>query len=226
RKRYRQALISVREVPFNFKGNILDYGGGSGEFCKYILKSFPYANVVLYEPTPSIRQEAIKNLAEYPGIKINAEIKDLPYTKFDVIFCMEVFEHMVIDQYPVIFNDFLKLMDRDSLLVLSIPVEIYLPALIKGIFRMTRRYGRYDANIKNIFKCTFGKPPQNRPREEIENSLPYHYDHLGFDYRAFEKELKKHFSIICSYGGPFTLLPAALNLEKYYLCKKSGQYIN
>lgn len=221
RKRYRQALLAVKEVPFNFSGNILDFGGGNGEFCKYIFSMFPDSNTVLYEPTPSIREEAAGNLIGYPGIKIIDNLLITPYPGFDIIFCMEVFEHMVEEQYPVLFNEFAKLMDAKSLLVISIPVEVYLPALIKGIFRMFRRYGSFDANIKNVLKCTSGKPPAIRPRDKIENSLPYYYDHLGFDYRSFEKEIKKHFNVINSYGGPCTFLPAGLNFEKYYLCKKS-----
>jgi hypothetical protein len=220
RKRYMQALYAVREVPFNFSGSILDFGGGSGEFCKYILKALPDSMPVLYEPTPSLRQEASVNLGKFSQIKIIADLRDSPYPVYDVIFCMEVFEHMVEEQYSVLFEQFLNLMDKNSLLVMSIPVEIYLPALAKGVFRMFRRYGSFDAKLKNVLKCTFGKPPAIRPRGEIENGLPYYYDHLGFDYRVFEGKLKKYFKITGSYGGPLTFLPACLNFEKYYLCRK------
>ena len=219
KKRYTQALHAVREFPFNFAGNILDFGGGSGEFCKYILNALPDSTPVLYEPTPSLRKEALSNLEKYKQIKIIANIKDSPYRVYDVIYCMEVFEHMVEEQYRVLFEQFLTVMGKNSLLIISIPVEVYLPALAKGIFRMFRRYGSFDANIKNVLKCFFGKPPVTRPRGEIENGLPYYYDHLGFDYRVFESELKKYFVVDGSYGGPVTFLPAYLNFEKYYMCR-------
>lgn len=220
KKRYAQALYALKEVPFNLNGSILDFGGGSGEFCKYLLKALPDSTPVLYEPTPSLRQEASVNLQKYRQVKIIAELGDSPFPVYDVIFCMEVFEHIVEEQYKVLFKQFLGLMDKNSLLVVSVPVEVYIPALAKGIFRMSRRYGSFDAKLKNVLKCTFGKPPAIRPRGEIENSLPYYYDHLGFDYRVFENELKKYFAITGSYGGPLAYMPACINFEKYYLCRR------
>jgi len=219
KKRYRQALISVNEIPFNFAGSILDFGGGNGEFCKYILNKFTGSSIVLYEPTPSIREEGSVNLTQYPQVQIIDNLKNSPYPVYDIVFCMEVFEHMVEEQYPVLFGQFLSMMDKNSLLVISVPVEVYLPALAKGAFRMFRRYGSFDANIKNVLKCFFGRPPSIRPRGTIENGLPYYYDHLGFDYRVFESELQKYFQIIGSYGGPATFMPVCMNLEKYYLCR-------
>ena len=110
-------------------------------------------------------------------------------------------------------------MSKQGILVISVPVEVYMPALFKGIFRMIRRYGAFDANIKNILKCLVGKPPKERPRGKIENELLYYYDHLGFDYRVFGAELAKHFKIISSYGGPFMHFPLWANFEKYFICR-------
>jgi len=221
RNRYRQALTGLRNYPPSFSGNILDFGGGNGELCKYIYGKFPNAKIVLYELTPSIRAEAIDNLKEYPEIEIVGDVKDIPLPEFDIIFCLEVFEHIIEEQYSLLFNEFIKLMSDESLLIIGVPVEVFLPALLKGIFRMCRRYGAYDANIRNVLKCMIGKPPQKRIRGTIENSLPYYYEHLGFDYRVFQYELSKYFNIVKSYGGPIAFLTPSLNFEKYYMCKKS-----
>ena len=60
--RYNQSLLALKNYPSSFSGNILDFGGGNGELCKYIYARFPEARIVLYELTPSLREEAVNNL--------------------------------------------------------------------------------------------------------------------------------------------------------------------
>ena len=220
KKRYKHALLSLKNLPSSFSGNILDYGGGNGELCKYIFDMFPNTKIILYEPASALREEAIYNLKKYSQIKIIENLNNIPFSNFDIIFCLAVFEHIPEEQYSVLFNEFFKLLHHNGLLIIGIPIEVYLPALFKGIFRMCRRYGAYDANIKNVLKCTIGKPPKNRIISLIDVSLPYYYEHLGFDYRIFQYKLIKHFKIIRTYGSPFPFLFTNLNFEKYYLCKK------
>lgn len=181
---------------------------------------FPNAKITFYEPASALREEATYNLKKYLQIKIIEDINNIPFSNFNIIFCLSVFEHIPEEQYSVLFNDFFKLLHNNGQLIIGIPIEIYLPALLKGIIRMCRRYGENDANIKNVLKCTIGKPPKNRTISLIDVSLPYYYEHLGFDHRIFQYKLIKHFKIIRTYGIPFPFLFANFNFEKYYLCKK------
>ena len=218
--RYRHALLALKELSPSFSGNILDYGCGNGQLCKYISESFPVADLTMYEPASELREEAAGNLKDYLQIRITDSISNISASFFDVIFCLAVFEHILEDRYCVMLNDFNKLLKSDGLLVIGVPVEVHLPALFKGVFRMGRRYGAYDANIKNVFRCVIGKPPGNRPISNIDVSLPYYFDHLGFNERIFRNELIKHFKIYRIYGSPLPFLWVGLNFEKYYLCKK------
>jgi len=218
--RYSHALLALKKFPPSFCGTILDYGGGNGELCKYISRKFPDAKLTMYEPASDLREEAAGNLENYPSVSITDSINNIPPASFDVIFCLAVFEHILEERYFQLIDDFFKLLKKDGLLVVGIPAEVYLPALFKGIFRMTRRYGAFDASLKNVLKCVIGKPPGNRPVGTIGASLPYYFDHVGFSERIFNDELLKKFKISRIYGSPFPLLFAGLNFEKFYLCRK------
>lgn len=220
RIRYKHAIIPLKKYPHNFSGNILDYGGGNGQLCRYISSILPYSNITMYEPSPDIRSEAISNLEDYPKIRIKDNVNDIASNSFDVIFCLAVFEHIPGRKYIIFFNDFKRLLKQNGKIIIGIPIEIYIPALAKGLFRMSRRYKEYDANLYNVFRCVIGRPPRNRPLSKLSDSLPYHWDHLGFDHRILQKKLSRHFKIIKKYGSPFPLLLDFLNFDRYYICTK------
>jgi hypothetical protein len=52
-----------------------------------------------------------------------------------------------------------------GLLIMGAPNELYITALLKGAFRIKRRYGAYDARPGNILRAAIGKPP-HRPTPE------------------------------------------------------------
>jgi len=107
--------------------------------------------------------------------------------------------------------------------VIGVPHEIYLPALLKGLFRLVRRPGQFDARPRNILAATLGRPPQDRPLAEISAAQPFYYDHLGFDHRALARQLAARFRVERTWYSPLPLLGAALNSEVYFkLRRKAG----
>ena len=99
----------------------------------------------------------------------------------------------------------MKILKPNGLIIIGIPIEIGIPALYKGLFRMFRRYGSYDANINNVIKSFLGKPPYRRPIIEIAPGFNYYSAHMGFNYKNFEKQCKEHFSIIKKSTSPFSV---------------------
>jgi len=73
------------------------------------------------------------------------------------------------------------LRDHGNLLI-GVPNEIYMISLIRGIFRMTRGYGDYVSNFKNVLLSTIGLPPKDRP-VSLKIPIPHFRYHMGFDYR-------------------------------------------
>jgi len=197
----------------------LSIGGGDGELCKLLVDKFSKAEIWCYEPVEKMREEAKYNLENLPGVKIIADVSELPHSYFDVIFCLEVFEHLPEKETEKAIDDISTLLTPGGYACIGVPNEIYIPALIKGLFRMTRRYGAYDANWVNLISATLGNPPKDRPVSKIEDKFSYYSPHMGFDFRDFQKKIGQKLKIEKIWGSPITGLPASLNFEVYFLCR-------
>lgn len=223
-KRYAQrrrlvdalALIPVTAQP----RIIVDFGAGDGELCQRLARRFSAATIVCFEPSPWLRGEASENLREYPNVSIIAELAGLPQNRCDLLFCLEVFEHLPSQQTVEAIQSIKAILASNGMAIIGVPIEVFWPALAKGLFRMARRYGEYDARISNILRATAGAPPGNRPVGEFAPGLAYHFHHLGFDHRRLRAQLEAEFNIVCSRCSPFRWLGAWGNLEIYYLMTK------
>ncbi|RMG28700.1 MAG: hypothetical protein D6732_18460 [Methanobacteriota archaeon] len=164
-----------------------------------------------------MREQAREHLTSYPHIHITGDLNSLLAQHFDIIFCLEVFEHLppeVRRENLMILSNLVK---REGMVVLGIPNEIFIPALLKGVLRMARRYGEDDARLGNVLRAFMGIPPRERPVVSFDG-LPYILRHMGFDYREFIKEVNDVFRIMDRYGSPFPALPLLLNFEIYLKC--------
>jgi SAM-dependent methyltransferase len=220
-KRLDHGLRELGVLFSDYPGKILDFGSGDGEFCKRISKILDKSEIVCYEPSKSLRMQAIEYVADIEQITVAAEIDQYPDAHFDYIFCLEVFEHLPVEKIEEEFRRINRLAKPDATVIIGVPNEIYLAALIKGTLRLKRRYGQDDARITNILRAAAGLPPRERPVVDFDG-LPYILRHIGFDHRKFKKHLQKHFSIIKSYGSPNVYLPLFANFEIYFVCKPRG----
>lgn len=66
----------------------------------------------------------------------------------NLVFCLEVFEHLPSEETTDALRQIYDLLRPDGKLIIGVPVEVGVPALYKVIFRMSRKYGGFDANIK------------------------------------------------------------------------------
>lgn len=105
------------------------------------------------------------------------------------------------------------------MLIIQVPNEIFLSAFVRGSFRMYRRYGTYDANIKNVFRAVIGSPPKDRYLMFNESST-FINSHMGFDHCQLIKKIEKVFKIEEVFGGPVPFLPLVFNTEVNILCRK------
>ena len=225
-KRYLQRMRLITAIQSSIKYinsmenmSICDFGAGNGELVKYIVKNYKNPLITCYEPTTKIYREAKKNLLNY-NAKITHKVDDLPVNSYDVIFCLEVFEHLPPNKTKQTFDLFKRLLKKEGLIIIGIPIEIGIQALYKGLFRMNRRYGSFDANIKNVIKSIFMNPPIDRPIINISPGFPYYSHHLGFDYRVFLKECKNNFKIIDKSASPYNLFGLCLMPEMNLILQK------
>jgi SAM-dependent methyltransferase len=199
---------------------VCDFGAGNGELCKHISACAPSAQLICYEPTPSLLEEAKVNLGQLTQLEFCSDIHTVPSNSLDAIFCLEVFEHLPSEETLQSLCIMQQLLKPNGLLVIGVPVEIGIPALYKGIFRMFRRYGEFDANLKNVWCSFLGKPPLQRPAAEIAPGFRFHFHHIGFDFRDFKVTLAKYFPIQSIAASPSALFGPSLMPEVYFVARK------
>jgi PPOX class probable F420-dependent enzyme len=199
RRRLRDALSVLDE---DLAGRVLDFGAGSGELSRILAASFPRAQVFCYEPAPALLEEARRNLSGFENVVLVSSLEELEGEKFRYVFCLEVFEHLPRRETARAIKEIRRLLARDGTAVVGVPNELFLPALVKGLFRMTRRYGAFDARPANVLRAAVGRPPKRRPKREITPGLPYHFHHTGFDHRELRRTLSETFEVERQFASP------------------------
>jgi SAM-dependent methyltransferase len=209
-----------------FAGRVLDYGGGNGELTKMIVKRFPKAQVVCYEPSLQTLTEAQENLDGLKNIVLISSLKGIEHASFDYVFCLEVFEHLPWGQTTKAIKRINRLLSTSGVFIVGVPNELYVMALLKGAFRMKRafrtkrRFRNYATRPRNIFRAAIGKPPTDRPRKRLGPGLPYHHHHVGFDHRRLRTQLCGTFELMHTSGSPLGKKGGLLNSEIVYVMRK------
>ncbi|HET7273474.1 MAG TPA: class I SAM-dependent methyltransferase [Rubrobacter sp.] len=218
RRRLRDAISVLDGLDEHFCGSFLDFGGGSGELSKILAKRYPSARVFCYEPMPGIFEEARQNLSELENVMLVSDRKELRGLAFEYVFCLEVFEHLPRRQTARTIKTVDRLLKENGVFVVGVPNELFVPAFIKGLFRMKRRYGTHDARLGNILRAAIGRPPAKRPVRMISEGLPYHFHHLGFDHRRLRTQLSETFDPVREFGSP--IRNQLLSTEVYFVLVK------
>lgn len=218
-KRIRDALElgSIVAQP----NEIFDFGAGDGLLCKSLAQKFKNAHIFCYEPEPSLRSEAERNLENLSNVSVISDLKAQQIGRINLLYCLEVFEHLPEKQTQEALLKIKELLAKDGIAIIGVPIEIHVPAIYKGLFRMIRRYGAFDAMI-NILKAIIGCPLKERPCGEIAPGFPYHYRHIGFDYRVLAKLLSTELKILKTIGSPFNFLGTLLNSEIFFVVQKKS----
>ena len=219
RRRIADAVAVVAGAHRQDRPRILDFGAGDGELVRQIC-DVASVDAVVYEPAASLMAEAKQNLAGVGSVKFVDSLVQVDDATFDYVFCLEVFEHLPTRETAEAIASIDRMLKPGGVAVIGVPHEIHLPALLKGLFRMARRYGEFDARFGNICAAVLGRPPPQRPVAEIAPGVPFHFHHLGFDYRALEALLRERFQLAGRWFSPFPAAGAVLNSEVYYLLRK------
>ena len=205
---------------------ILDFGAGNGELCKRLALQFPNAKIVCYEPTPSLMAEALENLANLSQVQFCSDLSKVANGSIGLIFCLEVFEHLPSKETQNALEQFNRLLSGDGRAVIGVPIEIGFPALYKGIFRMSRRFGAFDASVKNVLLATMCAPPNERPMSDIAPGFAYHFAHMGFDYRKLQVLLQARFRLQKVSTSPLSIFGRWLNPEVNFLVQKASPVVD
>jgi trans-aconitate methyltransferase len=200
---------------------LCDFGAGNGELCKLLAQHYPTARLVCFEPTGNLLAEARHNLAALSHVEFHQELQALPPASVDMVLCLEVFEHLPPDETRIALQRIHDLLKPGGTAIIGVPVEIGIPALYKGLFRISRRYGAFDANLKNVARAVALHPPRQRPVSELGPGLRYYQDHMGFDFRQLERLLGRQFKPDAAGDSVVTHAGAWLMPEVYFVERKA-----
>jgi SAM-dependent methyltransferase len=222
-RRLKDALSELGDLDTNFTGKFLDFGGGNGELAKMLANRYPNAEISCYEPAPRIFAEAEQNLGGLDNVFLVSELKALEAIRFEYIFCLEVFEQLPDHPMARAIEAIDCLLSPRGTVIIGVPNELFVQALVKGLYRMTQRYGLYDARPSNIARAAVGRPPTDRPCKEIALGFPYYKSHMGFDHRRLRLRLENTFEVVRSSGSPFGKLGGPLNSEIMFVLRKPAK---
>lgn len=199
RERFKTCIDLVRNLNFD---SLLDYGAGDAEFLKRLKTRYVVETLDGYEP--------IMKTAKMRDVNIYKHLDDI-IKKYELVVCFEVLEHFNEVGQVEILQNIINVLDPKGFVIISVPIEVGFPSLIKNIRRMT--LGHFNlAYIKNTLKCLFKmEVPEIR---RIEGFIP---SHLGFNHSVFEKILTRFFDIRETRYSPFKFLSSAFNSQVCYV---------
>lgn len=222
----RRRLVSAIRLctrPLHQHNTVCDFGAGNGELCKVLAERYAHARIVCYEPTPRLMLEAKQNLGAIVTVEFCEDIRRFPPETFDAVFCLEVFEHLPQKETVNALQTISEVLKPDGVAIIGVPVETGIPALYKGIFRMSRRYGTFSATARNVLRASVGYPPKDRPFYDIAPGFTYHESHMGFNHHRFVETLASILHLQKSSASPIAALGSWLMPEVYFVAGKAAK---
>jgi SAM-dependent methyltransferase len=206
---------AARMVSLRADQKVLDYGCGDGGFFSELLNFVPANNLFGYEPY-LLDQMTVEGIKTYD--KIDALVKNHP-NDFDVVFCMEVCEHLNQFALQELFEAIKKSSKFDGVFVFGVPIETGMPGFVKNIYR-TVRGNRQNATFGRALKSLYSGyiPRANDPTGWIGS-------HIGFDCLYFQEQLRYGgFDVINTRYLPWNAGKGFASNEAYYICKRNKSY--
>ncbi len=206
---------AAQMVQLRSDQKILDYGCGDGGFFNELLKFVPAENLFGYEPYLLDQMEQ-NDITAYDDV--SSLIKNHP-SDFDVVFCMEVCEHLNQSALQVLFDSIKACSKFDGIFIFGVPIETGMPGLVKNLYR-TIKGNRQNATLGRAIKSFYSGfiPRANDPTGWIGS-------HIGFDCLYFKEQLRYGgFDVINTRYLPWNPGGSFANNEAYFICKRNKSY--
>ena len=221
--RFRVA-VAKSEV---FQGQrVLDYGCGDATYFQMLLQSaHPPAEMIGMELDKDVLNANRRRFAAHPQVSfLNLPSLDAPEHAgaYDAVVCMEVFEHLVDTESAL--DHMCRLIRPGGRLLLSVPVEIGLPVMVKlSVRRLAAMRGMhgYDSTVPytwgEIAKSVFAGSEQHIQRIiHREGGSPPVHCHKEFNWRLLRDRIAKRMQITNVSGSPLEWLPAAMGSQVWF----------
>lgn len=225
RRRFETALDLAR----SFRGKrLVDFGCGDGTFLG-LLMATPFApgEAIGIETSLPAVEDCRRRLGADPRLAfaLPSDITSARYReRYDAVFCMEVFEH-VVDLEPLL-SAIAWLLKPDGRLIVSVPVETGLPLIAKQIVRRVagwRGIGHYPGTapyrFRELVASVLAGPGQHLVREPFDAGAGPSYDHKGFNWMALRDLLARRFEIERTVASPFGRLGPHLATQVWFVAR-------
>jgi SAM-dependent methyltransferase len=208
----------------------LDYGCGDGTFLAMLMNGTSAPRVAVgAELTTTIVNDCRERFKEQKGLHFML-IEDLErpahQAAYDVIYCMEVLEH-VVDPAPLLAT-FNRLLAPGGTLVISVPIETGIPVVVKQIVRRIagwRGVGHYPGTTgyspMELARSVFARSTQHITRPVISGEDgSQSYDHKGFNWRVLRSLVRGEFDLVRESTSPVEWLGPQLGTQRWMIARK------
>ncbi|GGG44051.1 class I SAM-dependent methyltransferase [Bizionia arctica] len=208
--------IALKLIDLKSHEILLDFGTGDGFLLECLHQAHPEAKLYGFDPLDFMFQE-LKDTIETKQLNqifITNNLKDLKPASFNVISCLEVLEHFSESNQRKRLLEIANFLHDDGRIVISVPLEVGFPSLLKNTIRYLIGQNKGDATFKNIIKSLFGLKIERQQEGYI-------YTHIGFNHNKLETLFKEcQLEITKKEYSPFKYFYGIANSQVFYNLKK------
>jgi ubiquinone/menaquinone biosynthesis C-methylase UbiE len=184
---YRRFDQALNEAKPDDADDVLIIGGGTGVFALsigQIVNSVHLTDIPREDPPFATAQKlfAQSNIDDSSISYVSADATELPYPddEFDILFALDVLEHIPNEDEAV--AEMGRVIKRSGMSVVSAPIEIGLPLLVRETYRFIDGRRRHTQSFRELLSGIIGDPTVESPGY-----------HRGYDYRSTINRLQSNF---------------------------------
>jgi len=201
----RRFDFAIRLLDVRSDSHVLDFGAGAAYVLEQLLPVVHSGSLTAFEPFAEFRESMQKSLGGAP-VEIVAELRELEGRTYDRIACLEVLEHLQPREVERSLATLEHLLSPDGILVISVPLEVGLPALWKYVLVRVFTGSNRHYSVRDVIRALLGRPVS---RDTEADFLP----HKGFDYRGLRRILRGRFHVERELFSPLPPLRGVLNSQ-------------
>jgi len=228
---HRRRFATAMRLALGLGGTrVLDHGCGDGTFLAMLMASPAAPHVAVgTEIASSLVDECQTRLGDREGLRfvLARDLDaDMHAGAYDVVFCMEVLEHVV--DFEAELDRLERLLAPSGALVVSVPVETGVPLIVKQAARRIagwRGLGDYPGSspysAHDYWRSLVAGPRARlaRPIHTGDAGLRFH-DHKGFNWMALREHLRRRFRLDDVLASPVSWLPPHLGSQAWFVARK------
>ena len=210
-----------------FRGKrVMDFGSGDGTFLALVMMTSDAPAIgVGAEISAEVVDDCRRRYQDEPRLQfVQVDALNTPdhLRSYDAVFCMEVLEH-VVDWEPELAR-MARLLAPGGTLIVSVPVEIGLPVVVKQIARSVagwRKIGHYPGTTSytwsELASAIFAGSRQHVTRPMFDTGSGPTHDHKGFNWKVLRDRLGRQFVIDRIVASPLPLLGPQLATQVWFV---------